>query len=203
MSIILLENKLLQVAAEKIESHLTPETRADYSKIIAAGTKTPPYRGPNGLYRKPNGCLACLKDSENPISQCVSDAINLCLLMRARNHAMPVQALVPAAMTLTLKALDFAEKIGVVKIGNDELVQATHLFTNLIFQRFGITAQMLHTAAAKVHALTQDPAAMQKVNARAGLIKAPNANAASNANAAVKTPIPAPMASAGGSNGAS
>ena len=74
--------------------------------------------------------------------------------------------------------------------------------TNLIFQRFGITAQMLHTAAAKVHALTQDPAAMAKVNMRAGLIKAPNANAAPNASAAAAAPTPAPMASAGGSNGA-
>jgi hypothetical protein len=196
---ILMQNGILQAAEQKIESQLTPANRDDYMKIVVAGMKTALHKGPNGGF-------AALRNSKNPVQQCVTGAINLCMMMRIHaTGTMPVKALVPAAMTLMLKALDFLDKTGVVKVDNAVLVQATHLFTNEIFRRFHLTAQMLHTAAAKVHGIIQDPAAMAKVNARAGLIKAPNA--ASNANSAVKAPppppAPAPLASAGGSNGAS
>jgi hypothetical protein len=177
-----MENPLLQAAEEKLEAGLTPENRLDYTKIVVGGLKTALFRGPNGLYRAPNGGLASLKNSKDPIAQCVTGAVNLVMLMRVHtNNAMPVKALIPAGMTLMLKGLDFAERIGVVKIGNDELVRATHLFTNLIFQKFGITARMLHTAAARVHAITRDPAAMGKINIQAGITKHPNA-----------APVPAP-----------
>ena len=108
---ILMENGLLQAAEQKIESALTPENRVDYMKIVVAGMKT-------ALYKGPNGGLASLTKSKAPIQQCVSGAINLCMMMK--QHAtgtMPVKALVPAAMTLMLKGLDFLDKTGTVKVG--------------------------------------------------------------------------------------
>lgn len=182
---ILMENGLLQAAEQKIESALTPENRVDYMKIVVAGMKT-------ALYKGPNGGLASLTKSKAPIQQCVSGAINLCMMMK--QHAtgtMPVKALVPAAMTLMLKGLDFLDKTGTVKVDNGVLVQATHLFTNEIFKRFHLTPQMLHNAAGKVHAITQDPAAMQKINMAAGLTKHPQA--------APVAPVTTPQ---GGTNGA-
>ena len=86
-----------------------------------------------------------------------------------------MKAMVPAATTLMLKALDFAEQLGKVKVDNDMLVQAMHLFTNTIFKRMNITPQMLQHAVGKVHALTQDPVAMQKINMKAGVVAHPNA----------------------------
>ena len=77
-------------------------------------------------------------------------------------------------MTLMLQALDFCDKAG-IKIGNDELVRATHIFTNAIFHAYKITPQMVHGAAAKVHALQQDPVAMEKMKLKAGFTKDPRA----------------------------
>lgn len=179
---ILLSNKLLEAAEQKIESSLTPENRADYMKIVVAGLKT-------GLANGPRGILASLKQSKNPINDSAIGAINLVLLMRKHSMGtMPLKAMIPAAMTLMLQALDFADKAGIVKIGTDELVQATHIFANALFPRLGIKPQMLHAAIQRVHAISQDPAKMELVNRKLGAVKDPRASE--------PTPMP------GGENGA-
>lgn len=166
---LLLENKLLQAAEQKVESQLTPQNRDDYLRIVTSGMRSATMGGPNSM-------MAGLRNSKSPIGDVVAGAINLCLLMRVHSRGtMPPQAMVPAALTLMLKGLDFAQQMGIVRIGNAELVQATHLFTNTVFHKFGMTPQMIHTAAAKIHAITQNPQAMQKINLRAGLAKAPDA----------------------------
>jgi len=166
---ILLQNKLLEAAEQKIESSLTPETRPNYLRIVVAGMKAAAEGGPQSI-------IASLKASKNPIHDAVVGAINLVLMMsRQSRGTMPVKALVPAAMTLMLHALDFAERIGLVKIGNTELVQATHLFTNALFQRLKITPTMLHGAIRNVHGITQDPAKMELINRQLGAAKHPDA----------------------------
>lgn len=167
---ILLQNRILEAAEQKIESGLTPENRANYMRIVVAGQKV-------GLDGGPNSILASLKDSKNPLQDCAMGAINLCLLMRKQSRGtMPLKAMVPAATTLMLQALDFADRAGILKVGNPELVRATRILTNLIFQKFNISSQMLHTAASKVHAITQDPIQMEKINREAGVVKHPLAS---------------------------
>lgn len=167
---LLLQNRILKAAEQKVESGLTPDNRADYLKIVVAGMKIALDGGPNSM-------LASLKQSKTPIQDCVTGAVNLCLLMRKQSRGtMPLKAMVPAGMTLLIQALDFADRAGVVKVGNPELVQAAKLYTNQIFKSAGITAQMLHTAAGKIHAITQDPSAMEKINRAAGIVKDPNAS---------------------------
>lgn len=162
---ILLNNRILEAAEQKLESGLTPQNRVDYMKIVVAGQKM-------GLK-----VLASLKDSKDPINDCAVGAVNLCLLMRKQSRGtMPLKAMVPAAMTLMLKALDFADRAGIVKVGNAELVQATHIFTNTMFQRLGISQQMLHTAIKRTHAMVQDPATLEKLNRAAGVVKDPRAS---------------------------
>ncbi len=168
-----LDNEILKAAEDKLESQLTPENRADYLKIVVAGMKT-------ALTPKSDGSppiLATLQHSKDPLNDCASGAINLCLLMRRSSRGtMPLKAMVPAAMTLMLHALDFADKSGIMKIGQPELVKATHIFANLIFKRLGISPQMIHTAAVKTHALTQDPVAMEKMKRASGFVRDPNAS---------------------------
>ena len=164
---ILLQNRLLEAAEQKVESQLTDANRANYMRIVVAGMKVALAKGPGGI-------LASLIGSKNPIGDCANGAVNLALLLRHQSRGtMPLQALVPAAMTLMLQALDFADKSGIAKIGNAELVQATHIFTNAIFHAFGITAPMLQAAAARAHEITQNPAQMEQVNRAAGLSKGP------------------------------
>ncbi len=167
---ILLRNKILEAAEQKIENNLTPEVRGNYMKIVVAGMKV-------ALNGGPNSGMAKLRQSPDPIKQCATGAVNLVLMMRRMaKGVMPMKAMVPAAMTLMLQALDFCDKSGVVKVGTPELVKATHIFTDSIFGRLGISKQMLHHAANSVHAITQDPAKMELIKRKVGIVKAPNAS---------------------------
>lgn len=169
---ILLSNKILQAAEQKVESQLTPENRANYQKIVVAGMKVALDKGPNGL-------LAALHTSKDPIGDAARGAVNLCMLLRKQSRmTMPMRAFVPAAMTLMLQALDFVDKTGLKKIGNADLVQATHVFTNFLFKQLHISPQMLKTAADGVHSIMQDPAKMDLIKRKAGFVKHPDAGPA-------------------------
>lgn len=174
-----LSNPLLQQAEDKVESGLTPDNRANYDKIVLAGMHI-------GLDKGPNGILASLAKSQDPIADAAKGAVSLVLILRKQaKGVMPLKAMVPAAMTLMLKALDFADRSKIVAVGNPELVHATHIFTDTIFARFGITKAGLANAATKIHRLTQSPEAMAAINLKAGLTRHPDA--------ATPTPLPGGM----------
>lgn len=171
-----LNSPILQQAEDKVESQLDPETRANYVKITVAGMHAALDGGSNSI-------LASLKKSQDPVSDAAKGAVSLCLILRKQAHGiMPLKAMVPAAMTLMLKALDFADRAGIVKVGQPELVRATRVFTDTVFARFGITKDGLANAAQKVHAITQDPAKMAAINLKSGITAHPGA--------ATPTPLP-------------
>jgi hypothetical protein len=173
-----LSNPLLQQAEEKVESGLTQQNRANYMKIVVAGMHV-------GLEKGPNSILAGLQKSQDPIGDAAKGAVALVIILRRQARGvMPLKALVPAAMTLMLKALDFVDRSKIAPVGNPELVRATHIFTDFLFARMGITKAGLANAANKVHAITQDPQAMAKINLKAGFTRHPMA--------ATPTPLPGP-----------
>lgn len=173
---ILLNNKLLQATEKKLEAGLTPDNRDDYFKIVVAGMRTALDQGPNGI-------MASLKQSKDPVSDAAIGAVNLVLLMRKQSQGtMPPKALVPAAMTLMLQALDFCDKAGITKITAQKLDRATHIFANHMFRAFNVTPQNLRMLGSKVHAVMQDPRQMDVIAKRVGVVKAEAA------------PAPAPLA---------
>lgn len=164
---ILLQNRLLEAAEQKIESQITPANRQNYMKIVTAGMHLAMAKGPDSI-------IAGLKKSKNPINDCAVGAVNLCLIMRKQSRGtMPMSSMVLAASTLMLQALDFADKAGIVKVGTPELVQCTHIFTNHLFKQLGITPQMIHTAAGKVHDIISDPQKMQAIQQKAHSVAPP------------------------------
>ncbi|MGD0109686.1 MAG: hypothetical protein ABSC06_37525 [Rhodopila sp.] len=171
-----LSNPLLQQTEDKVESGLTPENRANYLKVVVAGLHIALDKGPNGL-------LASLAKSQDPVADAAKGAVSLVIILRKEAHGvMPLKAMVPAAMTLMLKALDFVGRSKIAAVGQPELVRATHIFTDTVFARFGISKAGLANAAQRVHAITQDPSAMNAINLKAGLLRHPNA--------ATPTPLP-------------
>lgn len=173
-----LSNPLLQQAEKQVESQLTPENQANYMKIVVAGMHV-------GLDKGPDGILAQLRQSADPISDAAKGAVSVVLILRRQARGvMPWKAAVPAAMTLMLKALDFVDRAKIAAVGEPELVRATHIFTDTMFARAGITKAGIANAAQKVHALTQDPTAMEKINLKAGTVRHPMAT----------TPTPLPDA---------
>lgn len=172
-----LSDSVLQAAQDKIESQLDETTRANVDKIVVAGMHAALDKGPGGI-------LASLKQSADPVSDAAKGAVALVLILRHQaKGVMPLKAMVPAASILMIKALDFADRSGIAKIGTPELVRATHILTDAIFKAAGITKSGLASAAEKVHALTNDPAAMSAINLKAGITKHPQAT----------TPTPLPQ----------
>ena len=167
---ILLQNKLLQATEAKLEGNLTPQNRDDYLKIVVAGMQA-------GLHGGPQSMLAKLKDAKDPINNAAVGAVNLVLILRSHaKGTMPYKAMIPAAMTLMLKALDFVDQLGVVKIDNDALVRASHIFTNTLMARFHITSPMINTAVQRVHGIMQDPQKMELIKRKAGVVQDPRAS---------------------------
>lgn len=161
---------ILQAAEEKIESQLLPETRESYMKIVVAGMKAGMANGPDSL-------IAKLRESKDPIADCAKGAIAVVLILKHQSKGiMPVKAMVPAASTLMLKALSFVEQMGLAKVGNEELVRATHIFANMFLHKLGVTPDMMSHAVNKVHTLTQDPVAMEQMKRKAGFVKHPDAS---------------------------
>ena len=89
---------------------------------------------------------------------------------------MPVRAMVPAAFTLMLQALDLVSRANIAKVGPDELARATHVFSNRLFTALHITPAVLHNMATHVHGVMSDPTKMEVVNRRAGVVKDPRAS---------------------------
>lgn len=162
-----LANPLLQQTERQIEGQLLPKMRAQYQKIVVAGMKVALENGTNGILYK-------LRESKDPVGDAAKGAVGLVLLMRKQSRGtMPLPAMVPAAMVLLLKALDFAQKAGLIPpVDEKTLVGATHTFTDVLFRAFHISPQMLQTAAKNVHGITQDPIRMRKVQEAAGFRKA-------------------------------
>lgn len=160
-----MQNSLLQQAEERIEGQLIDPIREPYNRVVVAGLQLALQKGPNGI-------LASLKNSKNPIYDCAAGAVNLVGLMsRQSRGTMPVKAMVPAATTLMLKALDFADRIGLVKVGPQELSQATKILANLVLKHVGVSPKMLQTAAGRVQEMARDPQKMAALQRAAGVGK--------------------------------
>lgn len=155
---------------KRIEDNLLPENRANYQRVVEAGTRT-------GLDKGPDSIIAKLRESKNPVKDCAVGAVNLAVLMRVHSRmSMPVQAMVPASMTLMLHALDMANRLGLVKVDQNVVNTATHIFTEYWVRSQGITPQMITHAAGIVHGITQDPTKMDMLARRTGVVKHPMAS---------------------------
>ncbi len=167
---ILLNNKFLKAAEDELERRLTPDTKPDYMKIVVAGMRVALDKGPQGI-------LATLQHSRDPVQDAAVGAINLVMLLRKQSRGtMPPKAIPPAAMTLMLQALDFVDKMRIKRIGPPDLDRATHIFANHLFTLFHITPAMLQGLAVKVHGVTRDPTQMEMIARKAGVVKDPRAS---------------------------
>lgn len=163
-------NNLLKASEEKIESNLLPENRVNYQKLVVAGLKVALAKGPESY-------MAQLKDSKDPLSDAAVGAVNLVFLLNKQARGMaPIQAMVPAAMTLMLHALDFIDRTGMMTIGQQELGAASKKFADVVFRNMNITPQMLKKAGESVQNAAKDPANVEAMKRKAGLVRAPGAS---------------------------
>lgn len=176
-----LGNQLLKDAEVELAAKMTPQDRDDYRKIVAAGLDTALRGGADSPMAQ------MVRTTKDPVRDCVDGAISLCLHMRSESKGvMPMKAMIPAAVTLMLYALDFVDKAGVLPVGKPELNEATRMFTVEIFRRVGITNEQLRNATIEVQAISQDPAAMRKIDIATITAMAPGRQAANLITRATK-----------------
>lgn len=167
---ILLNNKLLQATEAQIEANLTAQTRTDYLKVVVAGQRYVLHNGKDGL-------LASLKGRPDPVRDCARGAVNIVSHLKLLSRGtMPVQAMVPAAMTLMLQGLDFVDKSKILPIGKEELVRATRLFIDDICQALGVTPQVLQRLASQTKEVMSDGGKLEMMKREVGAVRAPNAS---------------------------
>lgn len=163
-----LRNPLLQQTELQIESVLPPDQRESYLKIVVSGLHAMLDPMP------PNGApmVAGFRQSRDPVSDSAIGAAGIVVILykKAQGAALP-QALIPAGMTLTLKALDFAERMGIVKIAEPELDRAAHIYSDAMMRAFHITPEGVARATEKVHAAVQDPDSRRKILMHSGVIR--------------------------------
>jgi hypothetical protein len=156
MSGLLIENTLLRQTEAAIERKVPPNARDSYLKIVVAGMKY-------GLAKGKDGALASIKDSKDPVADAVVGAINVVGILRQNaKGTMPIEAMVPAAMTLLLHTLDFAEKTNLVNVTPDVLDRATLMFMDKIMRLMKMTPEEVSDKLGKVHDILRDPDMMAK-----------------------------------------
>lgn len=177
-------NALIKQAEMQIEKQLPPNVKEDYMKIVVSGMRVAMNNGANSI-------LASLKQSKDPVTDVVKGAIAIVGLMRKESKGeMPMNALVPAAMTLVLHGLDAAERLGSLKVGKEELDRATELFADTFLPLVGVTKDRLGKLTEKVHGAINDPAQLAQLR---------QAQASKDA-APVAPPTAAPAPPIGGQN---
>lgn len=158
-----ISNPMLATTEQTLEKNLQPSIQQDYLKIVVAGMHILLDKGAAGF-------MAKLKSSKDPIGDCGRGAASLILVMKKQAQGvMPMKAAVPAGITLMLHGLDFVDRAKIEKVDAAALASASRAFTNTLFQKLNITPDMLNKAVAKAHAITQDPAEMEKINQRANM----------------------------------
>ena len=151
MTGLLLQNTLLKQAEDRVEKTVPPAQRDNYLKIVGAGMKYALDKGPEGI-------LASLKDSKDPVSDSVLGAIAIVGVLRNNAQGtMPIQALIPAAMALMLHALDFAEKMKLIKVTETELDNATQMFMDKIMPLLQVPKAKLDESFQQVNDILRDP----------------------------------------------
>jgi|TARA_R110000868_G_scaffold246180_2_gene502801 hypothetical protein len=157
MNGILMQNTLLKRVEAQVESQVPPAVRENYMKIVVSGMKYAMKDGANSI-------IASLKQSKDPLGDSVKGAINIVgLLRKAAKGTMPVNAMIPAAMTLLLQALDFADKTGILKVGQAEVDKATKMFMETILPLLNVPPEKMNAMMQQVHDLMRDPAKMAQL----------------------------------------
>lgn len=152
-----IENSLLKQAEGVIEKGIPPNQRQSYMKIVVSGMKIALAGGGKSV-------IAEIKSAKEPVDTIVKGVIGLLSYMRMQaKGVMPIDAMIPAGMTLVLQALDFAERIGVMKVDKQTLANATQMYAIAIMAKLDITPQKLRGVVQKVHGIVTDPAKLEKL----------------------------------------
>ena len=133
-------NPLLDKIEQGIEAKLKPEDKSSYDRIVLAGTKIMFDQQTHGMM------IEILQGSGDLPSKVAGGITRLIgLLYQASKHTMPMQAVIPAAITLMVKALDFAERGMGQQLNAAIIAESAKQTSAAILQQFGVTPEKIQS----------------------------------------------------------
>lgn len=155
-----MENTLLKQAQTELESKIVPEAKENYDKIVVAGEMLAMGK------KDSNSAMADIKTAKDPLDMVVKAVIGILHLLRKQaKGVMPVNAMVPAGMTLVFQGLDVAERVGVLKVTKDVLAKAVKLYISIVLQKLRITPEKLRGYMQQAHDIVNDPQKLSQMKA--------------------------------------
>ena len=133
-------NPILEKIISGIEEKIKPEDKSSYDRIVLAGTKI--------LFdQKTHGKMIEILQGHGDLPSKIADGITrlIGLLYQASENTMPMQAVIPAAITLMVKALDFAERGMGQKLDKDIIAECTKQTSAAVLQQFGVTPEKIQS----------------------------------------------------------
>ena len=91
-------------------------------------------------------------------------------MYQASENTMPMQAVIPAAITLMVKALDFADRGMGQKLDKDIIAECTKQTSAAVLQQFGVTPEKIQSFLSGQEQPTQEPQPEPQQAAPTGLI---------------------------------
>ena len=155
-----MENTLLKQAQTELESKIVPEAKENYDKIVVAGEMLAMGK------KDGNSAMADIKTAKDPLDMVVKAVIGILHLLRKQaKGVMPVNAMVPAGMTLVFQGLDVAERVGVLKVTKDVLAKAVKMYISIVLQKLRITPEKLRGYMQQAHDIVNDPQKLSQMKA--------------------------------------
>ncbi len=139
------QSPLLKQAEGIVEKGVQPKFMDAYKRVVVAGMKV--------MFDKKTHKMMIegLEDEPDPITTGVRGLIGiLSILYKQSRGTMPMEAMIPAGLTLMIIGLDFMDKTGIVKVGKEELGKATQEYLNELLPKIGLTPEKMNTLMTNV-----------------------------------------------------
>ena len=168
------ETHILATIEREFEAAMQPATRAASDKVVEAGMRMAMNAKPGSGQK---ALLARLNESKDVVKSCAEGAAALVLYMwQEHNFNFPANVIPPSSVILMCKALDTAEKAGIIKVTNEDVGRGTKILGDLIMSKMGVTPDKFRKIAERVDQLTNDPTSMDLMARKSGMVKDPRAS---------------------------
>ena len=131
-------NKALQQVEQATEAKVSPDMQAQFHRIVTAGMKV--------MYSPQSHHLMAQELSKpGDPTEVVGEGVAklMVILFKEGKQALPMKAMMPAAIVLTCEALDFAEKAGKLTADSDTIAQTIKEMMSTLLQALGASPQSL------------------------------------------------------------
>lgn len=171
-------------AAKQVEATILPRYRPAYDRVIGTALDYAKKQGPEGF--------KALLAQEDLVAASGKLGANMVLLFykMSTGSKIPLEVLAPAAMVITLEALDLLGKAGKLDPTKEDIARAARAMMDQLMPALGWNEKSFDAAAKQVNDIMRDPVKMEAINRRGGVVKDPRASTPTEVPPEETAPLP-------------